>query len=179
MRLVLLATLACALQGASAFQRPALVHSRSSALLPARARPLAPARAHARTRARVRAEDDGGSPAAAIGALGIFASLVCFVSEFTLKTTGCGLPAGPGGLYGAVEGISYLAIVGIIGWSAYTKATTGKGLPAGPFGLLGAAEGLSYLAALAGIVVAGLTFVEYGSIPEAVPTDGGRCSSIG
>uniref|UniRef100_A0A7R9UN66 Uncharacterized protein n=1 Tax=Diacronema lutheri TaxID=2081491 RepID=A0A7R9UN66_DIALT len=130
----------------------------------------------ARSAVLLNGADDGGAPAAALGALGVFASLVCFVSEFTLKTTGCGLPAGPGGLYGAVEGLSYLAIVALIGWSVATKVQTGKGLPAGPFGLLGAAEGLAYLAALAGIVIAGLTVVDYGSIPNAVPSEGARCS---
>ena len=49
---------------------------------------------------------------------------------------------------------------------------------AGPAGLLGAVEGLSFLAVLAGIVIAGLTYADYGSIPEAVPVDGGRCSNI-
>lgn len=48
--------------------------------------------------------------------------------------------------------MSYLAVVGIVAWSAYTKVTTGSGLPAGPSGLLGGAEGLSYLALLAAIV---------------------------
>lgn len=48
------------------------------------------------------------------------------------------------------EGVSYLAVVGIVVWSAYTKATTGSGLPAGPAGLLGAAEGFSYLSLLGG-----------------------------
>ena len=73
-------------------------------------------------------------------------------SEFTLKTTGCGLPAGPFGLVGAAEGISYLAIIGIAGASLATKAKTGSGLPAGPAGLLGAAEGLAFLAIVAGRV---------------------------
>ena len=50
------------------------------------------------------------------------------------------------------EGVSYLAILAIIGWSAYTKVSTGSGLPAGPSGLLGAAEGFSYLALLGAIV---------------------------
>lgn len=36
--------------------------------------------------------------------------------------------------FAALEGISYLAVVGIAGWSLYTKITTGKGLPAGPAG---------------------------------------------
>lgn len=45
-------------------------------------------------------------------------------------------------------------------------------------GLLGAVEGLSFLALLAGAVVLGLTVKTYGSIPEAVPVEGGRCSGI-
>ena len=51
-----------------------------------------------------------------------------------------------------VEGVSYLAVLGIIGWSIYTKVSTGSGLPAGPSGLLGAAEGFSYLALLGAII---------------------------
>jgi len=50
------------------------------------------------------------------------------------------------------EGVSYLAVLAIIGWSVYTKVSTGSGLPAGPSGLLGAAEGFSYLALLGAIV---------------------------
>ena len=38
------------------------------------------------------------------------------------------------------EGVSYLAIVGIIGVSLYSKVRTGKGLDAGPVGLVGAVE---------------------------------------
>jgi len=99
-------------------------------------------------------------------------------SEWVLKTTGCGLPAGPGGALGALEGISYLVVVGIAGASIYKKVKTGTGLPAGPAGLLGAVEGLSFLAVLVGAVILGLTVKEFGSIPEAVPVDGGRCSGI-
>ncbi|KAJ8602572.1 hypothetical protein CTAYLR_008767 [Chrysophaeum taylorii] len=113
---------------------------------------------------------------ATYGALGTVASGIVFWSEFTLKTTGCGLPAGPGGALGALEGISYLVIVGIIGASATTKLRTGSGLPAGPYGLLGAAEGLAYLAALVGVVVLISQVAEYGYIPNAVPVEGGVCS---
>ena len=97
------------------------------------------------------------------------------MSEFTLKTTGCGLPAGPFGLVGAVEGVSYLAIVGIIGASLTKKVRTGTGLPAGPLGLLGLAEGLAYLAAVAGLVVLGFQLADYGYVPNAVPVSGGLC----
>ena len=44
---------------------------------------------------------------AAAGA-GLIANPICLWSEFTLKTTGSGLPPGPGGALGAAEGISYL-----------------------------------------------------------------------
>lgn len=102
---------------------------------------------------------------------GLIATPVIAWSLYTLKTTGCGLPPGPGGSLGAVEGVSYLIVVGIIGWSLYTKAKTGSGLPNGPFGLLGAVEGLSYLSLLAILVVFGLQFLDKGYIPGPVPGD--------
>mmetsp|Transcript_30184 Transcript_30184/g.115772 ORF Transcript_30184/g.115772 Transcript_30184/m.115772 type:complete len:137 (-) Transcript_30184:503-913(-) len=68
-------------------------------------------------------------------------------SEYTLATTGSGLPD----QYGLIEGLSYLAIVGLVGWSIFTKVKTGSGLPQGPFALLGAFEGISYLLIVSGI----------------------------
>ena len=53
-------------------------------------------------------------------------------------------------LASVAEGISYLVVVAIIGWSIATKVKTGSGLPAGPGGLLGAVEGVSYLSLLGG-----------------------------
>jgi hypothetical protein len=81
------------------------------------------------------------------------------------------LPPGPGGAIGAVEGVSYLVILGVIGWSTYSKVKTGSGLPSGPNGLLGAVEGLSFLSVLAILVVFGLQYVDYGFIPGPVPSD--------
>ncbi|WCJ24876.1 hypothetical protein M5689_006803 [Euphorbia peplus] len=108
-----------------------------------------------------------------IGAIaaGLISNPVIGWSLYTLKTTGCGLPPGPGGSIGAVEGVSYLVVVGIIGWSIYKKAKTGSGLPNGPYGLLGAVEGISYLSLLAILVVFGLQFVERGYIPGPLPAD--------
>ena len=80
-------------------------------------------------------------------AAGFVANPVVLVSEYFLKTTGEGLPPGPGGIYGATEGVSYLVIVGVVAWSLYTKAKTGSGLPGN---LLGAVEGFSYLSLVAG-----------------------------
>ncbi|KAG7354891.1 hypothetical protein IV203_004247 [Nitzschia inconspicua] len=111
-----------------------------------------------------------------LGVCGTIAALVTFYSEFTLKTTGCGLPAGPFGLFGLVEGLSYLAVTGISAYSIVTKIKTGSGLPAGPFGLVGAAEGLSFLAIAVGLVVLALQVLDYGYVPNAVPMEGGMCS---
>jgi hypothetical protein len=111
-----------------------------------------------------------------LGIAGTLAALITIYSEFTLKTTGCGLPAGPFGLVGAVEGISYLAIVGITAYSLVTKFRTGSGLPAGPAGVLGVAEGLCFTAIVTGLVVLGFQVVDYGYIPNAVPMEGGMCS---
>ncbi len=102
---------------------------------------------------------------------GLVSAPVIAWSLYTLKTTGCGLPPGPGGSIGALEGVSYLIVVGIVGWSLYTKYKTGSGLPNGPFGLLGAVEGLSYLSLLAILGVFGLQFFEKGSIPGPLPSD--------
>lgn len=90
-------------------------------------------------------------------------------SEWTLLQTGCGLPPGPGGSLGALEGVSYLLLVGVFGASVQRKVNTGTGLPAGPGGALGAVEGVTFLAVLAGVVVAGLTIVNSGALPSALP----------
>mmetsp|Transcript_25925 Transcript_25925/g.34010 ORF Transcript_25925/g.34010 Transcript_25925/m.34010 type:complete len:217 (+) Transcript_25925:85-735(+) len=100
---------------------------------------------------------------------GVIAVPVVLYSEYVLKTTGCGLPPGPFGLLGALEGISYLAIVGIAGLSVFTKVQTGNGLKPGPFGLLGAIEGITFLTIFLGIFVLFFQIKEYGYIPNAVP----------
>lgn len=110
-----------------------------------------------------------------LGVFGTSAGLVTLYSEFVLKSTGCGLPAGPFGLVGACEGVSYLGIVGVAGFAGYTKIKTGSGLPAGPGGILGLAEGLSFLSVVVGLVVFGFQLTDYGYIPNAVPMEGGMC----
>ena len=64
-------------------------------------------------------ENEGLLLAAGLG--GVVASCVTGYSLYTLKNTGCGLPAGPGGIVGAIEGISYLGFAGLLGASAYSK----------------------------------------------------------
>ncbi|GJP51126.1 hypothetical protein CLOM_g10293 [Closterium sp. NIES-68] len=156
------AAIPAALSSASTRAIPTALYGRISA-------PRAVPRAQ-RALVRAQASDEGSSTAEIAGAVGGLISVpVVAWSLFTLKTTGCGLPPGPGGSLGALEGVAYLAIVGLVGWSAYTKATTGKGLPNGPYGLLGAAEGLAYLTLVAAVVVFGLQLLDYGYIPPPVP----------
>mmetsp|Transcript_12824 Transcript_12824/g.36795 ORF Transcript_12824/g.36795 Transcript_12824/m.36795 type:complete len:140 (-) Transcript_12824:1709-2128(-) len=81
--------------------------------------------------------------AAAVAALPL--ELLCFWSEYTVVTTGEGLQ---GDVLGGLEGLSYLAVLGMVAWSLKVKVSTGSGLPAGPSGLIGASEGLAYLAVL-------------------------------
>lgn len=66
----------------------------------------------------------GESDQGVLGAIGTVAALITFYSEYTLKTTGCGLPAGPLGLVGLAEGLSYLGVTGIGAFSLYTKVKT-------------------------------------------------------
>lgn len=44
---------------------------------------------------------DIGLPGTAAAALGLVANPICLWSEYTLATTGAGLPPGPGGALGA------------------------------------------------------------------------------
>lgn len=110
-----------------------------------------------------------------LGAAGTSASLVTLYSESVLARTGCGLPAGPFGLVGGVEGVSYLGVVALVAYSLFTKLRTGSGLRAGPYGLLGAAEGLAFLSIFVGLVVLASQIVNFGYIPNAVPMEGGMC----
>ncbi|KAL3637838.1 hypothetical protein CASFOL_018286 [Castilleja foliolosa] len=134
-------------------------------------RPLPPLKVHAMAK-ETRPEKSTVTAAEAAAVIGgLISNPVIGWSLYTLKTTNCGLPPGPGGSIGALEGVSYLVVVGIVAWSLYTKTKTGSGLPNGPFGLLGAVEGLSYLSLLAIIVVFGLQYFEQGSIPGPLPND--------
>ena len=118
-------------------------------------------------RARAGSGDGGGElgPEPIVVSVAAPALAVVGWSEVVLFKTGCGLPPGPGGLLGALEGVSYLVLVAVVGWSVKTKVDTGSGLPAGPFGLLGAVEGFAFLLAAAGVGVAAYSAVANGCAP--------------
>ena len=105
----------------------------------------------------------------AAAAAGLIANAVMVPSLYSVATTGGGLPAGPFGLLGLLEGVSYLVVVGVVAASLFKKVTTGSGLPAGPGGLLGAAEGLSFLSILAGLAVLATLVTQSACVPNALP----------
>jgi len=114
------------------------------------------------------------------GILGTIASIVVLRSEFVLKTTGCGLPAGPFGIVGAVEGMSYLGVVAtsvaaaISYFSSYDdddeRNSNSNVNIAGRL-----AVSLSCTAIVFGIAVLAFQLTDYGYIPNAVPMEGAMC----
>ena len=118
------------------------------------------------------AEDgnDAGGAITAIGIAGLVAQPIVWISLYAVATTGGGLPAGPFGALGLLEGLSYLAVVGYVGAAVVSKVTTGSGLPAGPAGMIGLAEGLSFLSVTAGVAVLAYTAAgPQGCVPNALP----------
>lgn len=111
---------------------------------------------------------DGG------GILGILASVVVLYSEFVLKNTGCGLPAGPFGIVGAVEGVSYLGVVATCAF-AVVEGVSGEDATATTTTTRKIATALAGLAAVVGILVLASQVTNYGYIPNAVPMEGGMC----
>ena len=59
-----------------------------------------------------------------LGVVGVSMSILMLYSEYVLKMTGRGLPAGPFGLLGAIEGLSYLGVPGLVAFSVFTKIKT-------------------------------------------------------
>ena len=101
--------------------------------------------------------------------VGIAVQPVVWVSLYDVATTGGGLPPGPFGLVGLLEGLSYLVIVAIVGLSLFSKVTTGSGLPAGHQGRAGLAEGLSFLSVVVGLGVLAYVATQQGCVPNALP----------
>lgn len=97
--------------------------------------------------------------------------LVAF-SEATLLRTGCGLPPGPAGTLGAAEGLSYLIIAAVAIRALVKVLTKDDEEP-----LLEVEKGAA-LVVLLGILAAAYTVSVYGSLPPAVPVEGGRCFAV-
>ena len=114
------------------------------------------------------------------GILGTIASIVVLRSEFVLKTTGCGLPAGPFGIVGALEGISYLGVVAtsVAAAISYFSSSDDDDESNSNSNVIIAgrlAVSLSCTAIVFGIAVLAFQLTDYGYIPNAVPMEGAMC----
>jgi len=96
-----------------------------------------------------------------LGSVGAISQPVVWVSLFFVATTGGGLPAGPFGLLGAVEGLAYLSVVGLV----IRRIIVGNKTS----GVLGTAENLSLLTIGASLLVLASLIAQQGCIPNAKP----------
>ena len=99
--------------------------------------------------------------------VGVGASSVVLYSEWTLSQTGCGLPAGPYGIVGGIEGISYLLVVAIAAQTILIPSDEKKEINVGFIA--------SLISILIGLLVLFGQLTNYGYIPNAVPMEGGMC----
>mmetsp|Transcript_27933 Transcript_27933/g.43911 ORF Transcript_27933/g.43911 Transcript_27933/m.43911 type:complete len:199 (+) Transcript_27933:47-643(+) len=96
-----------------------------------------------------------------VGSAGAVSQPVVWLSLYFVATTGGGLPAGPFGLFGAVEGLAYLSVVGLVIRSIFFRDKAS--------GILGTAENLSLLTLGASLLVLASLVAQQGCIPNAKP----------
>lgn len=105
------------------------------------------------------ADEDGGevkSSLRLLDVLGYSCQPVVWLSLYYVSTTGGGLPAGPFGLVGALEGLSYLLMVGYVVNSLGASS-------------LRPVESLSRLTLTAGLCTLGFLILQQGCVPNAKP----------
>lgn len=102
-------------------------------------------------------------------AIGLISQPVVWTSLFFVATTGAGFPAGPFGLLGALEGLSYLVIVGTVSSSVYRKITNEDESFASRSRLSLMVEPLSYATLFVGILTLASLAVQQGCVPNAKP----------
>lgn len=107
-------------------------------------------------------DDNDSLPNNAISVVGLIAQPVVWLSLYNVATIGAGLPAGPFGLVGAVEGLSYLVIVGLVGSVLYRNIQSSDSP-------IGTTEKLSCVTLAAGLVVLASLIVQQGCVPNAKP----------
>jgi len=113
--------------------------------------------------------DRGVLQTAAVTA-GLVAQPIVWASLYSVATTGAGLPAGPGGLLGALVGVSYLVIVGwVAGASVVRRVPSTVSERNASTAAAVAAEALSWVSLLAGLVVLARLVADQGCIPNAQP----------
>lgn len=108
-------------------------------------------------------EEEESSFTALIQGSGLVAQPIVWVSLYFVATTGAGLPEGPFGLVGALEGVSYLIVVGLVGSSLF-KASSNDGRQASSI-----AERLSVVTLAVGLLVLASLVAKQGCVPNAKP----------
>ena len=108
---------------------------------------------------------------------GLVAQPIVWASLYCVATTGAGLPAGPGGLLGALEGVSYLVILAWVVRSSFFLRSSirretfvvSEGNAGTAAAASAAAAALSWVSLLAGLVVLARLVADQGCIPNAQP----------
>ena len=108
-------------------------------------------------------ESESGNHISVLGALGIACQPIAWISLYFVATTGAGLPAGPFGLLGAVEGLSYLLIVGLVASSGVGDKNNGTDTS------LSTAQKLSSFTLLVALLTLLSLIKAQGCIPNAKP----------
>jgi hypothetical protein len=105
--------------------------------------------------------------ASSLSTMGVIAQPIVWASLYCVATTGAGLPSGPFGLIGAVEGISYLVIVALIGNALYRNMW---GKDHGDRAIyLDIVERSSYVTIVVGLLVLATLVLQQGCVPNAKP----------
>jgi hypothetical protein len=114
-------------------------------------------------------DDSESSPTLTQVALsaGLLAQPIVWISLYFVATTGAGLPTGPLGLLGALEGLSYLLMLAFVGKATYRKAVNGHDENQSETSAL--VERLSYLSLISGLIVLVSLVLKQGCVPNAKP----------
>jgi hypothetical protein len=115
---------------------------------------------------------------------GLLAQPIIWSSLLSVKTTGAGLPSGPFGIVGAVEGISYLLLLGWAGAGAWRRlrnndeddddnlslsSSSSSSINSTSQSLASLVENLSALSLVLGLLVLVSLVVDQGCVPNAKP----------
>lgn len=123
-----------------------------------------------------RSDDDGG-PATLpfLDVIGLIAQPVVWISLVSVATKGQGLPAGPFGLVGAIEGLSYLLVVvlGVVGPVSRTLGRVRRGgntrVKDDDDAVSSLAESISLVTIILALLAVSKLMVGEGCIPNARP----------
>lgn len=96
-----------------------------------------------------------------LGSAGVISQPIVWISLYFVATTGGGVPEGPFGIFGAVEGLAYLSVVGLV----FRRIINSKKSS----GLLERAENLSIITLGASLLVLASLISKQGCIPNAKP----------